>query len=80
MRSFVQKLSQPSWELVNLQPGDWDRVSLLLETYQDAHLDFVDATIVAIAERLEIDVVLTLDRRGFQMIRPLHAEYFTILP
>jgi predicted nucleic acid-binding protein len=43
-------------------------------------LDFVDTLIVAIAERLNILRVLTLDRRDFHLIRPKHCGAFEILP
>jgi predicted nucleic acid-binding protein len=42
----------------------------------DARRDFVDALIAAIAERLNITRVLTLDRRDFQLIRPKHCPGF----
>jgi len=42
--------------------------------------DFVDAVIVAISERLRITRVLTLDRRDFSIMRPIHCDYFEILP
>ncbi|MFN4862237.1 MAG: VapC toxin family PIN domain ribonuclease, partial [Pseudanabaena sp.] len=45
-----------------------------------SQLDFVDAVIVAIAERLRITRVLTLDRRDFSIMRPRHCDYFEILP
>jgi predicted nucleic acid-binding protein len=43
-------------------------------------VDFVDATIAAVAERLNITRILTLDQRDFQIIRPKHSDYFEILP
>jgi uncharacterized protein len=46
----------------------------------NSELDFVDAAIVTISERLGIDCVLTLDRRDFSIIRPKHCDYFQILP
>ena len=36
--------------------------------------------LVAVAERLKIRRVLTLDRRHFEMIRPRHCASFEILP
>ena len=36
--------------------------------------------IVAIAERLNITRILTLDRRDFQMIRPKHCSSFELFP
>lgn len=47
---------------------------------QNAELDFVDSCLTALAERLNITRICTFDRRDFAMIRPLHAEYFELLP
>lgn len=58
----------------------WADEDTHLEKYEDAALDFVDATIVSMAERLNISTVLTLDKRDFHMIRPRHTGYFTIMP
>jgi hypothetical protein len=35
---------------------------------------------VALAERLGTDVVITLDRRHFENIRPRHCPAFRLLP
>lgn len=51
-----------------------------MRQYADAKLDFVDAIIAAIAERLNITRILTLDQRDFRLIRPRHCEAFEILP
>lgn len=51
-----------------------------MQQYADANLDFVDAIIAAIAERLNITRILTLDQRDFRLIRPHHCEAFDILP
>lgn len=80
MRAFIQNLQDPIWNIEQIQPQDWARVNALLNQYADARLDLVDATLVAAAERLNIDTILTLDQRDFRLIRPEHAEYFTILP
>jgi predicted nucleic acid-binding protein len=47
---------------------------------QYGNIGFVDATVVAIAERLELASIATTDRRHFSRIRPAHAEAFTRLP
>jgi predicted nucleic acid-binding protein len=80
MRAFIRQVQYPSWHIENLAVDDLYRSHQLLAQYSDARLDFVDATLVAIAERLQIDTVLTLDKRDFYMIRPLHIDYFTVLP
>lgn len=80
MRAFISQLQHPQWHIENLTMADLERAHHILNQYSDALLDFADSTIVAIAERLEIDTVLTLDQRDFRMIRPKHTAYFTLLP
>lgn len=46
----------------------------------DFPLGAVDASVVAVAERLGTDLVVTLDRRHFGAVRPLHAEALRLLP
>ena len=43
-------------------------------------MDYADATLVALAEALQIETVFTFDRRGFRMYRPPHGKSFTLLP
>jgi predicted nucleic acid-binding protein len=40
----------------------------------------VDATVVAVAERLRVRVLATTDRRHFGAVRPAHADAFTLVP
>ena len=80
MRAFIQNLQDPIWQIEQVQPQDWARVDELLNQYADARLDLVDATLVAAAERLNIETLLTLDQRDFRLIRPKHVDYFSILP
>ncbi len=80
MRAFVRQMQQPGWEIEPLQAQDLARSAELLEQYGDSEIDFVDTTIIATAERLNIPTILTLDHRHFRMIRPRHVDYFTLLP
>ncbi|MGD1903406.1 MAG: type II toxin-antitoxin system VapC family toxin [Geitlerinemataceae cyanobacterium] len=59
---------------------DLDRVADILEQYRDSRIDFVDASVMAVAERLGVCRILTLDRRDFGLFRPRHCESFEILP
>jgi predicted nucleic acid-binding protein len=52
----------------------------LVERYSDLGLGGVDASIVAVAERLGQTEVATLDRRHFGVVRPRHVKRFTLLP
>ncbi len=60
--------------------GDWQRMAELVEQYADFPLGGIDASVVALAERLEAHVVITLDKRHFSAVRPRHCEAFTLLP
>ncbi len=60
--------------------ADLERMAELVEQYADIPLGTVDAAVVATAERLGQAAVATLDRRHFSVVRPKHAEAFTLLP
>jgi predicted nucleic acid-binding protein len=60
--------------------GDIERMAELVETYADFPLGGTDASAIALAERLEASIVVTLDHRHFAAVRPCHQEAFEILP
>ena len=64
----------------NVDAGDWLRTAELVATYRDLRLGTVDASIVAAAERLNVAVIATLDRRHFSVVRPAHVDSFDLLP
>jgi hypothetical protein len=47
-------------------------MSELLATYSSARLQAVDACVIALAERLDLHEVATLDRRDFMLVAPRH--------
>ncbi len=59
---------------------DLQRIGELMQKYQDVPMDFADATLVALGERLGTQMVFTLDRRGFSVYRLYGARPFHILP
>ncbi|MCU1267691.1 MAG: PilT protein [Acidobacteria bacterium] len=59
---------------------DLARAAEILEKYADNRVDFVDCAIVAMAERLNLIKILTVDRRHFTIFRPKHCDYFEIAP
>lgn len=60
--------------------ADWLRIAELVARYRDLPLGTVDASVVAVAERLGVSQVATVDRRHFTVVRPDHVEAFTLLP
>lgn len=77
---FVGGLATTDMLLVDPQVTDYERAAAVLRQYNDAHIDLVDALIVATAERLNIELILTLDQRHFRMFRPKHCVAFELLP
>jgi predicted nucleic acid-binding protein len=78
--SFLKRLPDMKYKFIALEPEDVSRTAGLLDQYASARVDFVDATLTAVAERLSITRILTLDQRDFHIIRPKHTPHFELLP
>ncbi len=61
-------------------PKEWNRIAGLVEQYADFPLGGTDASVVVLAERHSTDLLITLDRRHFDNVRPKHCKSFRILP
>jgi Predicted nucleic acid-binding protein, contains PIN domain len=59
---------------------DFARMAELVEQYADFPLGGTDASVIALAERLDASIILTLDRRHFAAIAPRHREAFELMP
>lgn len=77
---FSDELAETDFILETPTSEDYRRAAEVLRKYDDANIDFVDACIVAIAERLDITKILTIDRRHFGIFKPRHCAAFEILP
>ncbi len=78
--AMLQSVAEGAFQLVPLLDADLPRCIEMMRQYADSDIGFVDASIVAIAERLGVRRILTLDRRHFGIIRPRHCDAFTLLP
>ena len=79
-RKLIASITQNELRVEGLTIEDFRRSLQLLETYSDVNIGFVDASMVAIAERLKIHRILTTDRKHFSIIRPRHCRSFDLLP
>jgi predicted nucleic acid-binding protein len=75
---FVESLAAGEITVENLTAGDLVRCTDLLREFD--FLGFVDASVVAVAERLRLRSIVTTDRRDFQRVRPRHTAAFELLP
>jgi uncharacterized protein len=77
---FVEDLARGAYRLEHLTLADLRRSAELESTYADLDLGLVDASVIALCERLDEPKVATLDRRDFSVVRPLHREALELLP
>ena len=77
---FLDSIAEGELRVEILDRVDYARASELVTIYGDFPLGMVDASVVAMAERLNISEVATLDHRHFNVVRPRHVESFTLLP
>jgi predicted nucleic acid-binding protein len=77
---FLTAVADGDFQLVDLTTADIRRAAKLVQTYGDMPLGTTDATVIALAERVGVREVATLDRRHFSVVRPSHVEALTLLP
>lgn len=77
---FMRSVMDGDLILEAVTAEDLPRCVEVMEQYADNRLGFVDASVVAVAERLNITRILTIDRRHFTVVRPRHVTAFELLP
>ncbi len=64
--AFVASVAAGDFTLCDLTAEDWSPAAELLEQYVDLRLGLVDASVIALAERISIDTIATLNHRDFR--------------
>lgn len=77
---FLGDLASGAFTVEPVHPGGWLRIAELVAEYRNLPLGTVDASIVALAERLGLSTIATLDRRHFSVVCPSHVQSFELLP
>ncbi len=77
---FLGDLADGAFSVEPVAAADWIRIAELVARYRDLPLGTVDASVVTTAERLAIGEIATFDHRHFSVVRPRHADAFTLLP
>jgi hypothetical protein len=78
--ALLADIEAGAYAVEDLAPSDYSRIRELCDRYADSDIGFVDASVLAITERLDEPKLATLDRRHFGMLRPRHVEALTLLP
>lgn len=77
---FLDALAGSDFEIVSLTTADLVRMAELVRRYDDLPLGTTDASVIALAERLAIEEIATLDQRHFRVVKPSHVPALTLLP
>jgi predicted nucleic acid-binding protein len=77
---FFRAVADGELQIETITPTDARRIAELIETYADLRLGGTDASLIAIAERLNVSTLATLDRRHFSVVRPAHTTGFEVVP
>ncbi len=77
---LLTALHQGAFEIADLDAPDYGRAAELVAGYENLRLGFVDAAVIAVAERLGATRLATLNYRDFTVVRPAHVESFTLVP
>jgi predicted nucleic acid-binding protein len=77
---FLGDLAAGNFLVEPLHASDPIRIAELVGKYRDLPLGTVDASVIAVTERLGATEVATLDRRHFGVVRPRHEVALQLLP
>jgi uncharacterized protein len=79
-RTLVEDIAAGAYEVVWLDADELHSTARLEEQYADLGLGFVDASVVAVCERLDERRVVTLDHRDLGVVSPRHCDHLELLP
>lgn len=78
--TVLEELTGGAWELVGFDADDLRQARSIIARYADQGIGVADASNVILAERYHTRTIVTLDRRHFDVLRPISGNRFTVLP
>lgn len=78
--SVLDELTGGAWELVGFDVDDLKQARSIIAKYSDQEIGVADASNVVLAERYRTHTIVTLDRRHFEVLRPITGGRFTVVP
>ncbi len=78
--AVLRELSGGAWELPAIGPPELERATAVVEKYSDQDIGVADASNVVLADRYHTRTLATLDRKHFNVVRPIGGGRFTVLP
>ncbi len=77
---FLDGLLTGAFTLEPLERQDLVRCRELIEQYRSLDLGLADSAVIATAERLRLQRILTVDQRHFRAVRSRQGSSFVLLP
>ena len=78
--ALLEDIIAGAYQVEDLEPNDYRRIQEVCDRYSDSDVGFVDAAVLAVAERLNEPKLATLDHRHFRVLRPRHVDALRLLP
>jgi len=76
----LRDLMGGAWTLAAFGRDDLHVAIGLIERYSDQNIGLADASNVVLADRYSTRTIATLDRRHFDVLRPLRGGRFSVVP
>lgn len=78
--AVLKDLASNAWSLPGFGADDLNVAVEVVARYRDLRVGVADASNVVLAHRYGTDIIATLDRRHFTVLRSLSGGYFTLVP
>ena len=76
----LRELSSGAWELADVGVAELELATSIIEKYRDQDIGVADASMVVLADRYHTRRIVTLDRRHFDVLRPIGGGRFSVRP
>jgi predicted nucleic acid-binding protein len=78
--AVLRELAGGAYDLATMGGDLLARAADVVARYRDQSIGVTDASLVVLASHYRTRTILTLDRRHFDVVRPLDGGRFTLLP
>jgi uncharacterized protein len=78
--AVLRELVGGAWELADIGASELEQGAAIIKKYRDQRIGIADASNVVLADRYRTRTIVTLDRRHFEVLRPVGGGRFTIVP
>jgi predicted nucleic acid-binding protein len=78
--AVLRELSGGAWEVAAFGIPKLESAITVIRRYRDQQVGVADASNVVLADQYRTRTIATLDRRHFEVLRPISGGRFTVLP